>query len=225
MCPPLMWVYMCRPVIWWHLQALPMQQCGWHCSSLHHIVSFLCVYFFTGSASAYGLPSSCCCFHHYCCFFFPLFFVLFLWLYLTALNCCSPGCFFFSFYFLKSVRWSCWNDVKMLTMLWSNHPDNTPPSPSFAVLTWKQRGEIFFLIKKKRYWQLIGRPMREQLEGKWNGCFEKGQSLSGKKNKQILIDVFAPPWDYKCSFLHLVILALTIIVGLIFFFSLKGSKF
>lgn len=32
---------MCRPVIWWHLQALPMQQCGCHYGSLHCIVSFI----------------------------------------------------------------------------------------------------------------------------------------------------------------------------------------
>ena len=37
--------FMCRPVIWWHLQALPMQQCGWHCGSLHRIVSFSFFFF------------------------------------------------------------------------------------------------------------------------------------------------------------------------------------
>lgn len=51
-------------------------------------------YFFTGSVSAYGLPPSCCCFHHLLLFSRS---VLFLWLYLTALNCCSPGCFSFFF--------------------------------------------------------------------------------------------------------------------------------
>lgn len=74
----------------------------------HRFIFVSKCYFFTGSVSAYGLPPSCCCFHHYCCFFFVVvvvlsFFlpVLFLWLYLTALNCCSPGCYLILFF--KSV--------------------------------------------------------------------------------------------------------------------------
>lgn len=57
--------------------------------------SFAKRHFFTGSVSTYGLTPSCCCFHHYCwfIFYFYLFFLVF-WLYLTALNCCSPGCIF-----------------------------------------------------------------------------------------------------------------------------------
>lgn len=62
-------------------------------------------YFFTGSVSAYGLTPSCCCFHHYCCFVFFVFF-LFFWLYLTALNCCSPGCFIIFIFWSVSVGWS-----------------------------------------------------------------------------------------------------------------------
>lgn len=67
----------------------------------HLLVLVLKCYFFTGSASAYGLPPSCCCFHRYCCFIYLLFLlllllfesVLFSWLCLTALNCCTPGFF------------------------------------------------------------------------------------------------------------------------------------
>lgn len=88
-------------------------------------------------------------------------------------------------------------------------------------------------------WTVYGKE-HEGLEGgerAWNDwvCFEKGQSLSGGGggDKQISIEIYLLPVEITIFFLcfsfmflfsDLVILALTIIVGLIFF-SLKGSKF
>lgn len=76
-----------------------------------------------------------------------VFFVLFLWLYLTALNCCSLGCFFFSFldFFLFFFEYvvELWVKCQPLKTLWNNQYDEA--SPSFAVLTWKLRGKIFLL--------------------------------------------------------------------------------
>lgn len=74
-----------RPIIWWYLQALPVQQCEEHYSSFCSIASF----FFTlkqksapphthtptphtqlltpCSIISYGFSRSCCCFHRHCC--------------------------------------------------------------------------------------------------------------------------------------------------------------
>lgn len=127
-----------RPVIWWHLQALPMQQCGWHCGSLHHIVYFLSQNVISSLAASLHMGSL----HPAVVFittavegifFSPFIFpVLF---YLTALNCCSPS--YFDFFF----KWSaCGLEMQCPVK---------QPSPrffffSFAVLTWKQMGETFF---------------------------------------------------------------------------------
>ena len=104
--------FMCRPVIWWHLQALPMQQCGWHCGSLRRIVSFS---FFSRknviSSPAASLhmgslhPAVVFIITAVLLFLFFLFF-LFFWLYLTALNCCSPDCFIIFIFWSVSVGWS-----------------------------------------------------------------------------------------------------------------------
>lgn len=185
---------MCRPVIWWRLQALPMQQCGWHCGSLHCIVSFLFsrnVFFF--------LHWQCFCIWAHSILLLLssllLFFsvILFLWLYLTALNCCSPAGFFLYIYFGVQL----WEWCQLLTPLWINHPDDT--SPFFAVLTWKHWGGIFFLSK-------VYNSNRQFMEsqtgvGGWRvggvNFFFKGQSLSGEKNKQNLIEIYLLPLEIK----------------------------
>lgn len=72
-----------RHVIWWHLQALPMQQCGWHCGSLHHIVSFFCFFCLENVISSLaaslhmGSLHPAVVFIIYCCFLVPF---------------CSSGC-------------------------------------------------------------------------------------------------------------------------------------
>lgn len=94
-------VFAC-PVIWWHLQALPTQQCGWHCSSLHHVVSFWSWNVISSLAAPLHMgspPPSCCCFDRCCCFSLFIFWNVLFWLCLTALNCCTPGSFFFNLYF------------------------------------------------------------------------------------------------------------------------------
>lgn len=156
-------MYVCTPPLmcmWWvgwlylppcHLVAptgfaseqvwVTLRQFAPHCL----IFFFSKTLFFTGSASAYGLTTSCCCFHHYCCFF-----SLYLWLYLTALNCCSPGCFLkvLLHFWSVSVGWILWERCQPLKTLWSNHPDKTSPSFCCAYLKTKG-GDIFFFKKSK----------------------------------------------------------------------------
>lgn len=152
--PPLMcmcWVWVvvcCHPVIWWHLQALPMQQCGWHCCSLHRVANLSLFFIFF---SPPNIISSLAASLHMCSLHPAVVFIItavfLFWLYLTALNCCSPGCF--SFFFCVSVGWRCeWSfesDVncsrrcELTTLMRHLH---------LCCAYLKTRGIFFFLFRK-----------------------------------------------------------------------------
>lgn len=136
---------------------------------------------------------------------FFICFVLFLWLYLTALNCCSPGCFS-NVLFLKCERGgrSCGSDVNR-----SRRCEVSAPTKHLHLLLClleNKRGSLFYFLFKARFKNMMFKCHRQFMgkeDGGRGGGREVTESVLKKdnhylgKNKQILIQIYLLPLEIK----------------------------
>lgn len=187
----------CRPVIWWHLRALPTHQFGGHYGSLRCVVIFSFSQKKAASLYTGCFPSSLLF------SFFWFFSVLFLWLYLTALNCCSPGCFYYYYYFVLFLKCECGVVVGAMSNAQRRCETTTLTRHLHLKLCLLENKGVrnffsFLFLFKARYKNKMFKCRRQFMErqtGGWRvGVWNESVSLKdnhclGKQNKQILIQI------------------------------------
>lgn len=134
--------------------------------------------------------------------------VLFLWLYLTALNCCSPGCFNY-YYFILFLKCEygveLWEWCQLLIDAVKQPPWQDISIFSCAYLKTNEcvLFSFFFYATYKNKMFKYHRQFMERQMGGWRvvvgneSVFEKRTiTVWGEKQEDFDSDIFTPCWDY-----------------------------